>query len=137
MMRRGRTAGQAREIRQRRERDVHPERPRPAAVPGHPRAEVRVHVRGIDEPLEQELRIDVGDDALRLDHVATLELDPAGPAALDQLYATRPALGAANYRMPVQGLYLCGAGAHPGGGVTGIPGRNAAREILRDARRRK
>jgi len=38
--------------------------------------------------------------------------------------------------MPVRGLYLCGAGAHPGGGVTGIPGRNAAREIVRDARRR-
>jgi phytoene dehydrogenase-like protein len=44
-------------------------------------------------------------------------------------------LGAANYRMPVKGLYLCGAGAHPGGGVTGIPGRNAAREILKDAKR--
>ena len=60
-----------------------------------------------------------------------------GALGLDQLYATRPALGAANYRMPVRGLYLCGAGAHPGGGVTGIPGRNAAREILRDARRGK
>jgi len=43
-------------------------------------------------------------------------------------------LGNADYRMPIEGLYLCGAGAHPGGGVTGIPGRNAAREILRDAR---
>ena len=60
-----------------------------------------------------------------------------GALGLDQLYATRPALGAANYRMPMRGLYLCGAGAHPGGGVTGIPGRNAAREILRDARSRK
>jgi phytoene dehydrogenase-like protein len=39
--------------------------------------------------------------------------------------------------MPVRGLYLCGAGAHPGGGVTGIPGRNAAREVIKDARRRK
>jgi phytoene dehydrogenase-like protein len=39
--------------------------------------------------------------------------------------------------MPVRGLYLCGAGAHPGGGVTGIPGRNAAREIVKDARRRR
>ncbi len=60
-----------------------------------------------------------------------------GALGLDQLYATRPVLGAANYRMPVRGLYLCGAGAHPGGGVTGLPGRNAAREILRDARRRR
>lgn len=58
-----------------------------------------------------------------------------GALALDQLYATRPALGAASYRMPVRGLYLCGSGAHPGGGVTGIPGRNAAREVVRDARR--
>jgi phytoene dehydrogenase-like protein len=60
-----------------------------------------------------------------------------GALGLDQLYATRPLLGAANYRMPVERLYLCGAGAHPGGGVTGIPGRNAAREILRDVRRRR
>jgi len=60
-----------------------------------------------------------------------------GALGLDQLFATRPVLGAANYRMPVKGLYLCGAGAHPGGGVTGIPGRNAAREILRDLRRRR
>ncbi len=58
-----------------------------------------------------------------------------GALGLDQLFATRPVLGAANYRMPVQGLYLCGAGAHPGGGVTGIPGRNAAREILRDRKK--
>ena len=58
-----------------------------------------------------------------------------GALALDQLFSTRPVLGNADYRMPVPGLYLCGAGAHPGGGVTGIPGRNAAREILKDARR--
>jgi phytoene dehydrogenase-like protein len=43
-------------------------------------------------------------------------------------------LGNADYRMPVKGLYLCGSGAHPGGGVTGLPGRNAAREILKDMR---
>ena len=41
-------------------------------------------------------------------------------------------LGYADYRMPLPGLYLCGAGAHPGGGVTGVPGHNAAREIIRD-----
>jgi phytoene dehydrogenase-like protein len=59
-----------------------------------------------------------------------------GALSLDQLFSARPVLGHANYRMPVRNLYLCGSGAHPGGGVTGIPGRNAAREILRDARRR-
>ena len=59
-----------------------------------------------------------------------------GALGLDQLWAARPALGFADYRSPVQGLYLCGAGAHPGGGVTGLPGRNAAREILRDGRSR-
>ena len=60
-----------------------------------------------------------------------------GALALDQLFTTRPVLGHADYRMPVRGLYLCGSGAHPGGGVSGIPGRNAAREILRDVRRRR
>jgi phytoene dehydrogenase-like protein len=60
-----------------------------------------------------------------------------GTLSLDQLFASRPVLGNANYRMPVRGLYLCGAGAHPGGGVTGIPGRNAAREIVRDVKRRR
>ena len=51
---------------------------------------------------------------------------------LNQLWINRPMLGYAAYRGPVKGLYHCGAGAHPGGGVTGIPGRNAAREVLRD-----
>ncbi|MEM6497524.1 MAG: NAD(P)/FAD-dependent oxidoreductase [Pseudomonadota bacterium] len=59
-----------------------------------------------------------------------------GQLGLDQLFATRPVMGHANYRMPVPGLYLCGSGAHPGGGVTGAPGHNAAREILRDMRRK-
>ena len=58
-----------------------------------------------------------------------------GALALDQLFSARPVLGNADYRMPIKGLYLCGSGAHPGGGVTGIPGRNAAREIIRDAKR--
>jgi phytoene dehydrogenase-like protein len=60
-----------------------------------------------------------------------------GALALDQLYSARPVLGHGNYRGPLKGLYMCGAGTHPGGGVSGIPGHNAAREILRDARRRK
>lgn len=58
-----------------------------------------------------------------------------GALTLDQLFSARPMLGYADYRSPVRGLYLCGAGAHPGGGVTGAPGHNAAREILRDFRR--
>ena len=58
-----------------------------------------------------------------------------GALTLDQLFSARPVLGYADYRSPVRGLYLCGAGAHPGGGVTGAPGHNAAREILRDFRR--
>ena len=55
-----------------------------------------------------------------------------GRLSLEQLFASRPMLGYADYRTPVRGLYLCGAGAHPGGGVTGAPGHNAAQAILRD-----
>ena len=58
-----------------------------------------------------------------------------GEAGLDQFYLWRPLLGHARYRLPVAGLYLCGSGAHPGGGITGGPGQNAAREILADLRR--
>jgi len=56
---------------------------------------------------------------------------------LDQFFAWRPLLGQARYRLAVPGLYLCGSGAHPGGGVTGGPGANAAREVLADRRRRR
>ena len=55
-----------------------------------------------------------------------------GTLDLNQLFSLRPTLGHADYRMPVKGLYLCGSGAHPGGGVTGAPGHNAAREMIRD-----
>jgi len=55
-----------------------------------------------------------------------------GEMSLDQMFSLRPAAGWARYRTPVRGLYLCGSGAHPGGGVMGAPGHNAAREILRD-----
>jgi phytoene dehydrogenase-like protein len=55
--------------------------------------------------------------------------------ALDQFFAWRPVIGLARHRLGMRGLYLCGAGAHPGGGITGGPGRNAAREIVRDLRR--
>lgn len=60
-----------------------------------------------------------------------------GQLALSQLFSMRPLLGFADYRMPLSGLYLCGAGAHPGGGVTGVPGHNAAREIISDLGRRR
>ncbi len=60
-----------------------------------------------------------------------------GALQLNQLWAARPVLGYGDYRMPVTNLYLCGSGAHPGGGVTGVPGFNAAREILRDHARRR
>ncbi len=59
-----------------------------------------------------------------------------GALDLGQLYSARPVLGHANYRGPIPGLYMCGSGTHPGGGVTGVPGHNAAREIIRDFRRR-
>lgn len=59
-----------------------------------------------------------------------------GEPGLDQSFAWRPMLGSARYRLPLEGLYLCGSGAHPGGGVTGGPGANAAREIYADLRRR-
>jgi phytoene dehydrogenase-like protein len=59
-----------------------------------------------------------------------------GALSLDQLFWARPALGYADYRGPLQGLYHCGSGAHPGGGVSGAPGHNAARAIIADRRRR-
>jgi phytoene dehydrogenase-like protein len=55
-----------------------------------------------------------------------------GNMSLDQLWSARPVLGNGAYRGPVKGLYMCGAGTHPGGGVTGAPGHNAAQEILAD-----
>src|SRR3954452_2763083 len=57
-----------------------------------------------------------------------------GALSLDQLFWARPMLGYADYRGPLKGLYLCGSGAHPGGGVTRAPGPSAARAILADRR---
>jgi len=57
-----------------------------------------------------------------------------GRLTLDQLFSARPVPGHADHRMPVPGLYLCGSGAHPGGGVTGAPGHNAAKAVLKDLR---
>ncbi len=58
-----------------------------------------------------------------------------GEMSLDQLFAFRPLIGWARYRTPIKGLYLCGAGTHPGGGVTGACGLNASREIIKDLKR--
>jgi phytoene dehydrogenase-like protein len=58
-----------------------------------------------------------------------------GDLTLEQLFFMRPVAGWSQYRTPIEGLYLCGAGAHPGGGVTGAPGHNAAHQVLRDWKR--
>ncbi len=60
-----------------------------------------------------------------------------GRLSLEQLFSARPMLGHGDYRGPLAGLYMCGSGTHPGGGVTGAPGHNAAREIAKDFRRRR
>ncbi|HMN86406.1 MAG TPA: NAD(P)/FAD-dependent oxidoreductase, partial [Bauldia sp.] len=59
-----------------------------------------------------------------------------GDIGLDQLFFRRPVPHSADYRTPVRGLYLCGSSSHPGGGVTGVPGHNAARVVLRDWKRK-
>jgi phytoene dehydrogenase-like protein len=60
-----------------------------------------------------------------------------GEQSLDQFFMFRPLIGWAQYRTPIKGLYLCGAGTHPGGGITGQSGANAAREIIQDFKSRK
>ena len=59
-----------------------------------------------------------------------------GEPSLDQLFTMRPILGWAQYRTPIERLYLCGAGTHPGGGITAGSGHNASQEIIRDLKRR-
>jgi phytoene dehydrogenase-like protein len=58
-----------------------------------------------------------------------------GELAPDQMFSFRPIPGYGDYRTPIDGLYLCGAGTHPGGGVMGVSGRNASTVVLRDVRR--
>jgi phytoene dehydrogenase-like protein len=58
-----------------------------------------------------------------------------GNLTLDQMWSARPVLGHGAYRGPIKGLYMCGSGSHPGGGVTGAPGHNCAHEVLSDNRR--
>ena len=95
-----------------------------AAVDSHaPGFAASVIGRQIHSPLDLERRFGLtGGDIFH------------GKMGLDQLFSARPMIGAADYRMPLPGLYLCGSGAHPGGGVTGAPGHNAARAILADRR---
>jgi phytoene dehydrogenase-like protein len=81
------------------------------------------------------ITIDVNSQPYRLSEGSWDEHALHGDMAPDQLLFLRPVRGWANYRTPIDGLYLCGAGTHPGGGVSGANGRNAAREVLRDARR--
>lgn len=80
--------------------------------------------RQIHSPLDIERRLNmVGGDIFH------------GKLALDQIFSLRPAAGYADHRMPIDGVYLCGSGAHPGGGVSGVPGRNAALAALADLKR--
>jgi phytoene dehydrogenase-like protein len=86
-----------------------------------PNFKASVLARQIHSPLDLERKFGlVGGDIMH------------GNLSLDQLFSARPVLGHGDYRTPIKGLYQCGSGTHPGGGVTGIPGHNAAREVLRD-----
>jgi phytoene dehydrogenase-like protein len=93
-----------------------------ATVDAHaPNFKASVIARQIHSPLDLERKFGlVGGDIFH------------GHMSLDQLWAARPMLGHGDYRGPIAGLYMCGSGTHPGGGVTGAPGHNAAHEILAD-----
>ncbi len=92
-----------------------------AMAPGFKKS---VIARQIHSPLDLERRFGlIGGDIFH------------GKMGMDQLFSARPMLGYANYRMPLDGLYLCGSGSHPGGGVTGAPGYNAAKAILTDRKK--
>lgn len=90
-------------------------------APGIRNSIEQCHVR-TPADLEQEFGLTYGDPL-------------HGEPGIDQLFTMRPVLGTAQYRTPIAGLFLCGAGTHPGGGLTGAPGRNAAREIVKALRR--
>ncbi len=86
-----------------------------------PNFKASVIARQIHSPLDLERKFGlVGGDIFH------------GALTLNQLFSSRPILGYGDYRTPIKNLYQCGSGTHPGGGVTGVPGHNAAREILRD-----
>ncbi|MCP1470548.1 phytoene dehydrogenase-like protein [Sphingobium sp. OAS761] len=86
-----------------------------------PRFADSIIARQIHSPLDLERKFGlVGGDIMH------------GHLSLDQMWSARPVLGHGAYRGPLKGLYMCGAGTHPGGGVTGAPGHNAARAVLKD-----
>jgi phytoene dehydrogenase-like protein len=93
-----------------------------ATVNDHaPNFKASVVARQIHSPLDLERKFGlIGGDIFH------------GHMSLDQLWAARPVLGHGDYRGPIKGLYMCGSGTHPGGGVTGAPGHNAAHAILKD-----
>ena len=100
-----------------------PTRSLPRSIPMRRVSPSRCIGRQIHSPLDLERRFGlIGGDIFH------------GKMGLDQLFSARPMIGAADYRMPLKGLYLCGSGAHPGGGVTGAPGHNAAQAVLADRR---
>lgn len=82
--------------------------------------------RAVNSPLDLERKLGlIGGDIFH------------GCLHIDQVFAMRPVAGYADYRMPIRNLFLCGSGAHPGGGVSGCPGHNAAREIIQDFKKKK
>jgi phytoene dehydrogenase-like protein len=91
-------------------------------IDGHaPGFKASVIARQIHSPLDLERKFGlIGGDIFH------------GHMSLDQLWSARPVLGSGAYRAPIKGLYMCGSGTHPGGGVTGAPGHNAAHAILAD-----
>jgi phytoene dehydrogenase-like protein len=96
---------------------------------------LEAHVPGLAERIVERDVVTPAD--LERDYGLTGGHPMHGEHALDQFFAWRPLLGHARYRLgDIRGLYLCGAGAHPGGGITGGPGKNAARAIMADARQR-
>ncbi|PCI62260.1 MAG: FAD-dependent oxidoreductase [Kordiimonadales bacterium] len=86
-----------------------------------PNFEASIIARQIHSPLDLERKFGLVDGDIF-----------HGQLTMNQLFSARPVLGHANYKMPLKNLYLCGSGAHPGGGVTGAPGHNAAKKIISD-----
>jgi phytoene dehydrogenase-like protein len=116
---------------------VAPVLPNGAAWQDHRDAVARLMIQTVDDYAPGFAASVLGVQALTPDDLeATFGLTGGdifhGALSLGQMFSARPVLGHGDYRAPVPGLYMCGSGTHPGGGVTGAPGHNAAREILND-----